>query len=59
MMGFQIFVITGIFIAMLVTGMLLLFANMSIEPIITVYVIQLMDDQTKVTLISGVACHTR
>ncbi len=27
---------------------------MSIEPIITVYVIQLMDDQTKVTLISGV-----
>jgi len=41
-------------IAMLVTGMLLLFANMSIEPIITVYVMQLMDDQTKVTLISGV-----
>lgn len=41
-------------IAMLVTGMLLLFANMSIEPILTVYVMQLMDDQTKVTLISGV-----
>lgn len=41
-------------LAMLVTGMLLLFANMSIEPIITVYVMQLMDDQTKVTLISGV-----
>ncbi|WP_425598506.1 multidrug efflux MFS transporter [Brucella pituitosa] len=41
-------------IAMLATGMLLMFANMSIEPIITVYVMQLMDDQTKVTLISGV-----
>ncbi|MBB5703306.1 MFS family permease [Ochrobactrum daejeonense] len=41
-------------IAMLVTGMLLLFANMSIEPILTVYVMQLMDDQSRVTLISGV-----
>lgn len=41
-------------IAMLATGMLLMFANMSIEPIITVYVMQLMDDQAKVTLISGV-----
>lgn len=41
-------------IAMLVTGMLLMFANMSIEPIITVYVMQLMDDQAKVTMISGV-----
>ncbi len=39
---------------MLVTGMLLLFANMSIEPILTVYVMQLMDDQSRVTLISGV-----
>lgn len=41
-------------VAMLATGMLLLFANMSIEPIITVYVMQLMDDRSKVTLISGV-----
>ncbi|MFD1198596.1 multidrug efflux MFS transporter [Brucella gallinifaecis] len=41
-------------IAMLATGMLLMFANMSIEPIITVYVMQLMDDQSKVTLISGI-----
>ncbi len=39
---------------MLVTGILLLFANMSIEPILTIYVMQLMDDQTKVTLVSGV-----
>ena len=40
-------------IAMLVTGMLLMFANMSIEPIITVYVEQLLVDQSRVTLISG------
>jgi MFS family permease len=41
-------------IAMLVTGMLLMFANMSIEPIITVYVAQLVEDQTRVTLVAGV-----
>ena len=41
-------------IDMLATGMLLMFANMSIETIITVYVKQIKDDQTKVTLISGV-----
>ncbi|WFR97399.1 MFS transporter [Rhizobium tumorigenes] len=41
-------------IAMLATGMLLMLANMSIEPIITVYVADLIDDQTKLTLISGV-----
>jgi MFS family permease len=40
--------------AMLVTGMLLMFANMSIEPIITVYVAQLVEDQSKVTLAAGV-----
>ena len=40
--------------AMLATGMLLMFATMSIEPIITVYVGQLVDDQNRVTLISGV-----
>lgn len=41
-------------IAMLVTASLLLFANMSIEPIITVYVSQIMHGGTHVTLISGV-----
>jgi MFS family permease len=41
-------------VAMLVTGMLLMFANMSIEPIITVYVAQLIEDQSRVTLVSGI-----
>ncbi|OQM77538.1 multidrug efflux MFS transporter [Manganibacter manganicus] len=41
-------------VAMLVTGMLLMFANMSIEPIITVYVAQLVEDQSRVTLASGI-----
>jgi MFS family permease len=41
-------------IAMLATGMLLSFATMSIEPIITVYVQQLVADQSRVTLVSGV-----
>ena len=41
-------------IAMLVTAFLLLFANMSIEPIITVYVSQIMHGGAHVTLISGV-----
>ncbi len=41
-------------VAMLATGMLLSFATMSIEPIITVYVQQLIEDQSRVTLISGV-----
>jgi MFS family permease len=40
--------------AMLFTGMLLMFATMSIEPIITVYVGQLVEDQNRVILISGV-----
>ncbi|WP_315919726.1 MFS transporter [Mesorhizobium sp. SP-1A] len=40
--------------AMLVTGMLLMFANMSIEPIITVYVAQLIENQSQVTLVSGI-----
>ena len=42
-------------VAMLVTGCLLMFANMSIEPIITVYVATLVDDQTHVTLVAGLA----
>lgn len=40
--------------AMLATGMLLMFATMSIEPIITVYVGQLVQDASRVTLVSGV-----
>lgn len=41
-------------IVMLLAGMLLMFANMSIEPIITVYVAQIVGDATKVTLVSGI-----
>jgi MFS family permease len=42
-------------IAMLVTGMLLMLANMSIEPIITVYVAQLVRNAAQVTLVAGIA----
>jgi MFS family permease len=41
-------------IAMLLSAMLLMFANMSIEPIITVYVSQLVKDPKHVTLIAGI-----
>ena len=41
-------------VAMLVTGMLLMFANMSIEPIITVYVAQIVPDPARVTIVAGV-----
>ncbi|RVC42218.1 MFS transporter [Mesorhizobium sp. M4A.F.Ca.ET.090.04.2.1] len=41
-------------VAMLATGMLLAFATMSIEPIITVYVQQLIEDESRVTLVAGV-----
>lgn len=40
--------------AMLFTGMLLMLANMSIEPIITVYVAQLVSDPARVTMVAGV-----
>jgi len=40
-------------LAMIVTGLLLMIAIMSIEPIITVYVAQLVADAGKVTMISG------
>ncbi|CZT36863.1 MFS transporter [Rhizobium sp. 9140] len=40
-------------VAMLATGMLLMLANMSIEPIITVYVAQLVDRSDIVTLWAG------
>jgi MFS family permease len=42
-------------IAMLVTGLLLLFANMSIEPIITVYVATLVPAPDRITIVSGLA----
>nr|WP_321937230.1 MFS transporter [Paraburkholderia sp. J8-2] len=41
--------------AMLVTGMLLMLANMSIEPIITVYVATLVHDPARVTFVAGLA----
>jgi len=41
-------------VAMWVTGMLLMLANMSIEPIITVYVAQLVTDPRQVTMVAGV-----
>lgn len=44
----------GPVIAMLATGLLLMFANMSIEPIITVYVAQLVSEQSQVTMIAGI-----
>jgi MFS family permease len=39
--------------AMLATALLLMFANMSIEPIITVYVAQLVTDQSRIAFMSG------
>jgi DHA1 family multidrug resistance protein-like MFS transporter len=44
----------GPVLAMLFTGMLLMFANMSIEPIITVYVAQLVTDAAHVTITAGI-----
>jgi MFS family permease len=41
--------------AMLATGLLLMFANMSIEPIITVYVGTLVHDPKQVTFVAGLA----
>ncbi len=43
----------GPVIAMLFTGMLLMFANMSIEPIITVYVAQIVPNSAHVTIVAG------
>jgi MFS family permease len=40
--------------AMLLTGLLLMLANMSIEPIITVYVAPLVPNPREVTMISGI-----
>jgi MFS family permease len=41
-------------IAMMFTGMLLMLANMSIEPIITVYVAQLVPVASQVTVVAGI-----
>lgn len=41
-------------LVMWVTGMLLMLANMSVEPIITVYVAQLVQDSAYVTMTAGV-----
>ncbi|MFZ3359989.1 MAG: MFS transporter [Xanthobacteraceae bacterium] len=41
-------------IAMLVMGLLLMLANMSIEPIITIYVAQIVKNVSEVTIVSGV-----
>jgi MFS family permease len=40
---------------MLVTGMLLMLANMSIEPIITVYVATIVPEASRVTIVAGLA----
>jgi DHA1 family multidrug resistance protein-like MFS transporter len=41
-------------VAMLSMGMLLMFATMSIEPIITIYVAEIVTDPARVTLVSGI-----
>jgi len=41
-------------IAMLLSGLLLMLANMSIEPIITVYVAQLVNDPARITMAAGI-----
>ncbi len=46
--------VKGPLIAMMATGLLLMLANMSIEPIITVYVAQLVRDPGEVTKVAGV-----
>jgi MFS family permease len=42
-------------LSMLATGLMLMVANMSIEPIITVYVQSLISDAREVTMVSGLA----
>ncbi|HWK65091.1 MAG TPA: multidrug efflux MFS transporter [Rhizobiaceae bacterium] len=42
-------------VAMLATGLLLMLANMSIEPIITLYVAQLVEQPSSVTMVAGIA----
>ncbi len=45
-------------VAMLITGMLLMVANLSIEPILTVYVAQLVGRSAHLTMISGIVIST-
>ena len=45
---------SGILPLMLLTGMLLIFANMSVEPIITLYVAQFIQQPHQITLMAGV-----
>ncbi|MGA4814680.1 hypothetical protein ACPA9J_01675 [Pseudomonas aeruginosa] len=42
-------------LAMLATGLLLMIANMSVEPIITVYIETLLEDSRRVTSVAGLA----
>jgi MFS family permease len=44
----------GPLLAMLFTGMLLMLANMSIEPIITLYVAQIVAEPARVTIVAGI-----
>jgi MFS family permease len=44
----------GILPLMLLTGILLIFANMSVEPIVTLYVAQFVQQPQRITLIAGV-----
>lgn len=44
----------GILPLMLLTGMLLIFANMSVEPIVTLYVAQFVHQAQRITLMAGI-----
>ena len=45
----------AVILAMLATGLLLMIANMSVEPIITVYIETLLEDSRRVTSVAGLA----
>ncbi|GLR08026.1 MFS transporter [Mixta theicola] len=45
---------SGILPLMLLTGMLLIFANMSVEPIVTLYVAQFVHQAHRITLVAGI-----
>lgn len=45
---------SGILPLMLLTGMLLIFANMSVEPIVTLYVAQFVHQAQRITLVAGI-----
>ncbi len=52
--GFAAVTNKGPLLAMLFTGMLLMLANMSIEPIITLYVAQIVAEPARVTVVAGI-----